>query len=143
MGVEMKRFLAVVLTVFTCFVVVADEEQVEYRQDVMSAVGGTMAAIGKILKQEVERPNDIGPLAAALSELANTAQSIFPEGSEGGDALPKIWEESEDFGKRLSALKDAASALREVASSGDMAQIGPAVGDVGQTCRGCHRRYRD
>ncbi|MCY4127944.1 MAG: cytochrome c [Gammaproteobacteria bacterium] len=139
----MKQFFAVVLAVLVSFAATADEDQVEYRQEVMSAIGGTMGAIGKILKQEVDRPNDLAPLAAALAELAETAQSVFPEGSEGGDALPEIWEDSEDFAERLAALKDATSAFRDVASSGDMGQIGPAVGNVGQTCRGCHNRYRE
>ena len=139
----MRRFVAYALAVLMSFAATADEDQVEYRQEVMSAIGGTMGALGKILKQEVDRPNDLAPLAAALAELAETAQSVFPEGSQGGDALPEIWEESEDFAERLAALKDATSAFRDVASSGDMAKIGPAVRDVGQSCRGCHNSYRE
>lgn len=139
----MRRFITFALAVLMSFAAAADEDQVEYRQEVMSAIGGTMGALGKILKQEVDRPNDLAPLAAALAELAETAQSVFPEGSEGGDALPEIWEEPEDFAERLTTLKKAANAFREAASSGDMAQIGPAVGELGQACRGCHSRYRE
>lgn len=139
----MRRFITLALAAFMSFTAMADEDQVEYRQEVMSAIGGTMGAIGKILKQEVDRPNDLAPLAAALAELADAAQSVFPEGSEGGDALPEIWEDSEDFAERLVALKDAANAFRDVASSGDMAQVGLAVREVGQSCRGCHSRYRE
>ncbi|MCY4096558.1 MAG: cytochrome c [Gammaproteobacteria bacterium] len=139
----MRRFVAFTLAVLLGLAVTADEDQVEYRQEVMSAIGGTMGALAKILRQEVDRPNDIAPLAAALAELAETAQSVFPEGSEGGDALPEIWEEPQDFAERLTTLKEAASAFREAASSGDMAQIGPAVGELGQACRGCHTRYRE
>ena len=139
----MRRVVAFVLAISVSFLVAADEDQVEYRQEVMSAIGGTMGALGKILKLEVDRPNDLAPLAAALAELANTAQSVFPEGSEGGDALPEIWQESEDFAERLMALKETANAFREAASSGDMAQIGPAVGEVGRACRACHTRYRE
>ena len=139
----MRRFIAFALATLMSFAVTADEDQVEYRQEVMSAIGGTMGALAKILRQEVDRPNDIAPLAGALAELAETAQSVFPEGSEGGDALPEIWEEPEDFAERLTVFKEAARAFREAASSGDMAQIGPAVGEVGQACRGCHTRFRE
>ena len=139
----MRRFGVFTLALLLCFTVTADEDQVEYRQEVMSAIGGTMGALAKILRQDVDRPNDIAPLAAALSELAETAQSVFPEGSEGGDALPEIWEEPEDFRERLTTFKEAAIAFREAASSGDMSQIGPAVGAVGQACRGCHNSYRE
>ncbi len=139
----MRRFAAFVLAISVSSLITADEDQVEYRQEVMSAIGGTMGAIGKILKEEVDRPNDLATLAAALAELASTAQSVFPEGSEGGDALPKIWEESEDFAERLTALKEATSNFREVAKSDDMAEIGAAIGAVGRTCRGCHHNYRE
>jgi cytochrome c556 len=138
----MKRFIAFALILFASFFVIADENQVEYRQEVMSAIGSTMGAIGKILKQEVDRPDDLAPLAGALAELANTAQSVFPEGTEGGDALPEIWEESDDFTERLVALKETANAFRDVASTGDMSRIGPAVGELGQACRACHTSYR-
>ena len=139
----MRRVVAFVIAISVSFLVAADEDQVEYRQEVMSAIGGTMGALGKILKQEVDRPNDLAPLAAALAELASSAQSVFPEGSEGGDALPEIWEESEDFAERLLTLKETANAFREAVNSGDRSQIGPAVGELGQACRGCHMRYRE
>lgn len=139
----MKRLLAFAVAASISVTTIADEDQVEYRQEVMSAIGGSMGAIGKILKQEVDRPGDIAPLAAALDELADTAQRVFPEGSDGGDALPEIWEEPEDFAERLTALKEATSKFRTAASSGDMAQIGPAVGEVGRACRGCHQRFRE
>lgn len=139
----MRTVLTTILISFFAMNIVADEDQVEYRQEVMSAIGGTMGALGKILKQEVDRPADIAPLAEALDELASAAQSLFPEGSEGGDALAEIWEETEDFAERLAKFKEATAAFSQAASSGDMAQIGPAVGNVDRTCRGCHHKYRE
>ena len=139
----MRQVLLATCISLMALVVVADEDQVEYRQEVMSTIGGTMGALGKILKQEVDRSADIAPLSAALDELATTAQNVFPEGSEGGDALPIIWEQTEDFAEGLAKFKEAASAFREAAASGDMAQIGPAVGNLGRTCRGCHQEYRE
>lgn len=139
----MKRFVPLAAVVLLCLSVVADEDQVEYRQEIMSAIGGTMGAIGKILKQEVDRGDDIAPLAAALDELATTAQGVFPEGSEGGDALSVIWEQPEEFSQRLTALKTATAAFREAAASGDVSQIGQAVREVGLSCRGCHQNFRE
>ena len=139
----MTRILAIAVTFFLATSAFADEDQVEYRQEVMSAVGSTMGAIGKILKQEVDRPDGIAPLAAAIAELAKTAQGVFPEGSEGGDAMAEIWENPEDFAERLTAFAEAASAFRDVAASGNMAEIGPAVGNLGQSCRGCHQKFRE
>ncbi len=139
----MKHFLMVALAAFSSLAVLADEDMVKYRQEVMSAIGGTMGAIGKILKQEVERQADIAPLAVALNELATTAQNIFPEGSNGGAALDEIWQEPDEFNDRLTAFLEATRTFRKAAKSGDMAQIAPAIGQVGRTCRGCHQNYRE
>ena len=138
----MRIALAVLATCFA-LTTAADEEMADYRHEVMEAIGGTMGAIGKILKQEVQRSEDLLPLANALDELAKTAKGLFPEGSEGGEALALIWEEPEDFAQRLVNIKEATTVFRATVATGDMAQIGPAVGNVGRACKGCHDRYRE
>ena len=43
--------------------------------------------------------------ANALAELAEIAPTLFPEGSDGGDALPVIWEDNDDFQAKLAAFQ--------------------------------------
>lgn len=138
----MKRVFLAALVMSFAWATTADDEVADYRQKVMGAIGDTMGAVGKILKQEVNRPDDIENFSVVLDELAQTVDGLFTEGSEGGDALPAIWENPEDFAEKIDAFKQATAAFREAAASGDMAQAAPAVGNVGRSCKGCHDDYR-
>nr|MBX2836056.1 cytochrome c [Gammaproteobacteria bacterium] len=56
-------------------------------------------------------------------------------------ALPAIWETFPAITEKSDALKDAAAVLAENAGNGLEALQG-AMGDVGQSCKGCHDDYR-
>ena len=70
------------------------EADAEYRQHTMQAVGGHMQAIVKIIRGEVPHAGHLPIHGNAMADLAETAGALFPEGSEGGDALPAIWEDT-------------------------------------------------
>ena len=120
----------------------ASEGEVDYRQHTMSAVGGHMQAIADIIQGKVTHPGHMATHANALADLADLADTLFPAGSQGGDALPAIWENGEDFQSKLAAFKEAATNFKAAAGSGDMAQIGGALQQLGQACKGCHDDYR-
>ena len=121
----------------------ADHEgAAKYRHHTMQAIGGHMQAIVDILRRHVPHTNHLPIHTGALAALAEITPTLFPPGSDGPgtEALPAIWENPEDFAKRVSAFREAAAALDEVAGSGGA--LGPAVKRVGQTCKGCHDEYR-
>ena len=122
--------------------VAASEGDVKYREHTMAAVGGHMQAIVDIVRGEVPHTSHLGTHANALADLAAIAPALFREGSEGGDALPAIWENAEDFQAKLDAFKEAANGFKAAAASGDMGRIGQALRPVGQACKGCHDNYR-
>lgn len=121
---------------------VASEGEVEYRQHTMAAVGGHMQAIVDIIQGKVPHADHMATHAGALADLAEIAGTLFPASSEGGDALPAIWADAEDFQAKLAAFQEAAGNFRTAAGSGDMAQIGGALQQLGQACKGCHDNYR-
>ena len=121
---------------------VASEGQVDYRQHVMAAVGGHMQALADIVRGKVEHAGHAAVHANALADLAEIAPTLFPAGAEGGDTLPAVWENPEDFQAKLAAFREAAGAMRDAAASGDPMQVGMALRDVGQACKGCHDDYR-
>ena len=127
---------------FTAVVVAATEGEVEYRQHTMTAVGGHMQAAVDILRQKVPHNDHMSLHADALSALSEIAPTLFPEGSEGGDALPAIWEDPEDFAERLTAMREAAAGFSTAAGSTDVAALGEAFQALGQACKGCHDTYR-
>ena len=122
--------------------VLASEGEVDYRQHTMAAVGGHMQAIVDIIQGKVPHAAHMATHANALADLADIAATLFPEGSAGGDALPAIWEDADDFAAKLAAFKDAAVDFKTAAGSGDGARIGGALQQLGQACKGCHDDYR-
>jgi len=118
----------------------ASEGDLDYRQHVMAAVGGHMQSMADILQQKVPHMAHLGLHANAMADLAGIANTLFPEGSEGGDALPAIWTNKEDFAKRMTAFEEAAVAMKAAVASGE--GVGPAMQGLGQSCKGCHDDYR-
>jgi len=121
----------------------ADEGAVDYRQHTLQAMGGHLQAAVDILRQKVPHSEHMVTHAQAMADLAEEiVPTLFPEGSQGGDALPAIWEEPDDFAERVSALREAAAAFNAAAASGDSGAIGEAFQGLGQACKNCHDNYR-
>ena len=118
----------------------ASEGDAKYREHVMEAVGGHMQAMVDILKQEVAHSDHLLLHSNAMADLGKIALTLFPQGSEGGDALPAIWEQPKEFQEKLQAFDSAAAGLKETVSSGG--EVGPAFQKLGQACKSCHDDYR-
>lgn len=118
----------------------AAEGDADYRHHVMEAVGGHMQSAADILRRKVSHDAHLGVHARALAELAEIAPLLFPEGSQGGDALPAIWENGADFDGKMRAFQDAARAFRSAVAAGD--GVAPAFQNLGQSCKSCHDSYR-
>ena len=121
---------------------IAAEADAEYRKHAMQAVGGHMQAIVKIIRGEVPHANHLPMHGNAMADLAEASGSLFPEGSQGGDALPAIWEDPEDFAEKIEAFRVAAQGFKEAAAGGDVGAAGAALQNLGGACKGCHDDYR-
>ena len=107
----------------------------------MEAIGGHTTAVFDILQGKVPHGDHLAVHASAIADLAAIADTLFPEGSMGGNAKAAIWEEPEAFAERMQAFEEAAPAFRDaVVSGGD---IGPAAQALGQACKGCHDDFKD
>ena len=118
----------------------ASEGEVNYRQHTMTAIGGHMRAIVDIIRGDVTHTDHLATHANALADLAQIAPTLFPEGSDGGDALDDIWANPDDFMAKLDAFKEATQAFKTAAGSGE--GMGAAFQGVGQACKGCHDNFR-
>ena len=134
---------AVALTAGTALSVSADESAtIKYRQAVMKAVGGHMAGAVAIIKGKVPYEGDLVAHAKGLNDMANIAANAFKQRTEGGKtrAKPKIWEDGDDFRQKIEDLKKATADF--LAAAGSRAAAGAKLGAVGDSCKGCHKKFR-
>jgi cytochrome c556 len=136
---------AVALTAGTALAVSADEgAAIKYRQAVMKAVGGHMGGSVAIIKGKVPYEGDLVAHARGLNDMANIAANAFKQKTEGGKtrAKPDIWKDGDDFSQKIADLKKATAAFLAAAESGGAARAGAKLGAVGDSCKGCHKKYR-
>jgi cytochrome c556 len=126
--------------ILTALPATADEGAAEYREHVMSAVGGHMQSMADIVRGKVDHQDHFGLHANAMADLAGITNTLFPAGSEGGDALPAIWQNTDDFAGKVSDFESAASALKAAVDDGG--NLGQAIQNLGQACKSCHDDYR-
>lgn len=144
----MKQYLVILifglLAAATASHAAAPENYIKYRQAMMKAVGGHMSASSQILRGKVSVDGDLAMHARALAGLNANLTRLFPEGSDFGETKAKeaIWEDWAKFEQAANAARDATAAFAEAAASGDTAQIKAAHKDVGKSCKGCHKDFR-
>ncbi|MEE3327648.1 MAG: cytochrome c [Myxococcota bacterium] len=121
------------------------EGTIQYRQDLMSAIGSDMAAIADILKFRLPLVANIQTPAANIASNAGLVSSAFkaPVTEGATDAKPEIWKDWAHFEKDIAKMKTAAEKLSQtVAQGGDGAAIGGGMKSLGKTCGGCHKEFR-
>jgi cytochrome c556 len=118
----------------------ASEGGVDYRTHVMAAVGGHMQSAAEILRQRVPYQAHLTLHAEALAELAGITDTLFEEGSEGGDALPEIWQDVENFDAKLNDFQEAAARFNAAVAAQE--NVPQAFQALGQSCKSCHDDYR-
>ena len=117
-----------------------------YRQSWFAMVAVNFGPMVSMVKGEM--PWDDQQMASYADQLATlTTLDImrgFADGSDKGTtrAKPEIWQNKEDFRKKMDDLSSAAVQLRSVANGADRKAISAQVGAVGKTCKACHDEYK-
>ncbi len=130
----------------TTAMAVKPEDAINYRQGTFSAMAWHFGTMGAMVKGKMDYDaEDFSRRAEIVAQLSKLPMEGFIPGSYEGDtdALPAIEENWDKFEGGMNALVERSAALAEAAQSGDMAQIKPAFGEVGKTCKGCHDNFKD
>lgn len=122
----------------------APADAIKYRKAVMSAMAAHTSAFSLINFGRVEHQDHLIAHVDALAALGTQLKVLFPAGTGTGDtdALPLIWQEQEKFGQQLKASEKSTADLRAAVAAGDKAATMKAFKAVGESCKGCHDRYR-
>ncbi len=122
------------------------KEVVAYRQGVMKANAGHMAALKATLiggqKQFLSQAVIHGE---AIQKLAGSIPDMFPPGSthRKSKATEAIWRNFEDFSAKAKNLERLAGEFVQAAKSGDEAAMTAAFKKLGKEgCSACHEAYR-
>ncbi len=112
------------------------QEAIAMRQAVMKANGGILRGASRL--------SDAEAVTAAQTILDNFTHmpDLFPEGSEGGDALPAIWQNWQTFTAIIETGRAGAEAALAGAEAGDAAAYGAGLQAVMGTCNQCHEQFR-
>lgn len=117
---------------------------IKQRHDAMEDIGEAMQALGAIARKQSPFDAEVVKSSAkTIADRLEKAAGLFPEGSGAGDvetwAKAEIWSDRENFDKNLQGAHAAAVAMQSIT---DEANFGPALGDLGNSCKTCHEKYR-
>lgn len=104
-------------------------------------------AANDIIKGMVENPDsfDKALLQEQTKFLADshTMWAHFKDSNAKGKAQETVWSDTAGFNAAAQKFDDATTALNNAAQTATTAQdIAPFVGQVGESCGGCHKTYK-
>ncbi len=142
----MKKLLATLtVAALGAAIFTASADNLEDREAIMKGLGkAAFGTLGPIVKGEA--PFDAAVVNAALADIDANAKKIdvaalFPAGSTGESASPKIWENLPDFTAKMDKFKaDAAAAV--ASNPQDIEALKTQFGALTGGCGGCHEAYR-
>lgn len=127
----------------------AAEDAIEAREGYMKMLAINMGTLSGMAK------GDIAYDAAAATTAGNNIEALSnyelsglfipgtsPDDGVETEALPAIWENSEDFGTKVAGLREAAAGAGAAAGGGQDA-LGPVLQKLGGACKACHDEYRE
>ena len=81
--------------------------------------------------------------ADVIESFAATMPSFFPEGSESRGASDNIWLDFSGFEKSAKANEIAARALKVAAQENNIEELNNLFDVLSNTCKSCHRSYKN
>ena len=83
--------------------------------------------------------------ATVLVKWAKDMPEAFPFGSDSDndEAKPEIWTDFEGFKSAAKAFETASLDLQKAVVQNDISLVKTALGNVGASCKACHKKYRE
>lgn len=144
------RFALIAALIAAPTVIFADQakDTVEARQGYYKLLGSNMGVFASMAKGAVDYDAAAAQTAADnMSVLTsyNLAPLFMPGTSsddvEGSRALPAMWTDMAGVQEKGAALTAAVANMKTAAGQGK-AEMAGALGQLGGTCKACHKAYR-
>ncbi len=122
---------------------------VKERRDLMKKTVAPAAKLGGQMVKGV-KPFDAAEAAKAMNDINGVPEkyvTLFPKGTEHGaiadsEALPKVWEDFDNFKALATKLKDTSAKAAGAAEQGK-GTFTAAFNDMTKVCKQCHESYRE
>jgi cytochrome c556 len=144
--------LAVTAAAVTCASVTIAQNQsaaetVKSRQQGLKSLGAAFKLIRDELRSESPDAAKIRAAAADITHAAGAIGIWFPAGTgpESGvktDAKPEVWTDAAGFAAARTAFVREADKWAQLSNSADRSAWKDAAASLGQSCKGCHDKYR-
>ncbi|MBV0934291.1 c-type cytochrome [Marinobacterium weihaiense] len=124
------------------------EKAIDYRQGVYRAMDWNLSPLAAMVQGRVEFD------AAAFAERSERIRllgSIVAEGFADADsgrgdtrASYRVWTNRDQFDELMTDMQARSKALSDAARAGKPREaLRPLLGQLGQSCKACHDRFRD
>ncbi len=123
----------------------ATQDPIQARKAVFKEYKKTFGPMGDMVKGKTAYNKDeFAKLAVKMEQLSKEPWQHFPAGSDKGktEARAEIWSKPAEFKKAADDHQAAVAKLAVAAKTGDLAQIKPAFGDAGKSCKSCHDQFK-
>lgn len=133
-------------TTLTAAAQVKPFEAIEYRQGIFKAVKWNFGPMAEMVRgKQTFDAAEFTRRAENVAALSKMPLEAFVAGTYASktSALPSIEKDYQTFADMMANFEKTSAALAVAAKSGDLAQIRPAFGEVGKTCKSCHDKFRD
>jgi len=150
---NMILFIGAALAVGIAGVATAQDEKrlneaVETRQAVMEIIKWNLGPMVGMVKEEIPFDAERFALGAeriamAGSMIADASRVDTREATAHTEALPKIWDEFDEYEELADNLAASSAHLAEVAQDGNPGASKAAFLDMTKDCKACHDRFRE
>jgi cytochrome c556 len=122
-------------------------EVVKTRQKGLKALGAAFKTLRDELKTDSPDAAKIRTASADITEAAGSIGKWFPAGTgpDSGaktDAKAEIWTDAAGFAAARDSFVREANKWTQLGSSGDASAWKEGAAALGQSCKGCHDKYR-
>lgn len=132
----------------TSFAQMKVEDAITFRQSGYKFMAWNMGRIKTNVDGQYNKDQVI-QAANAIQAIANSGMGqLFVPGSDHGKGWKEtrvkkeLFTDKEGVGKVARAYIEAANEMARVAATGDAAAVKAQFGKLGETCKGCHDKYR-
>jgi cytochrome c556 len=124
------------------------EDAITFRQSGYKFMAWNMGRIKANLDGQFNK-DEVIQAANVIQATANSGMGkLYLPGTDKGkgwkdtEVKPELFTDKEGVGKVAKAFNEAANEMAKVAASGDAAAVKAQFGKLGESCKGCHEKYR-